>query len=149
MLYILTFQVLSSIFFLNFLLCPGFLTFLDKFQTISGPGQRNFKSPGFPGFQVPLGTLIYTHLDTFTVPQKTQGSAMIHDECYCLLCMFMTSHNVTAANVISLSLTMLYRSFSSLSLLHPGIMRQNSSVSLYSLGNYCPLGIFSVLPGRE
>ncbi len=28
--------------------CPGFLTFWDKFQAISGPGQIKFKSPGFP-----------------------------------------------------------------------------------------------------
>ncbi len=42
--YILTFQVLSKLF------CPGFLTFWDKFQPISGNGQIKFKSPGFPGF---------------------------------------------------------------------------------------------------
>ncbi len=31
--------------------------FCDKFQAISGPGQIKFQSTGFPGFQVPLGTL--------------------------------------------------------------------------------------------
>ncbi len=36
-------------FLLNFLFCPSFLTFWDKFQAISGPGQIKLKSPGFPG----------------------------------------------------------------------------------------------------
>ncbi len=40
-------------FLLNFLFCPGFLTFWDKFQAISRPGQLKFKSPAFPGFRVP------------------------------------------------------------------------------------------------
>ncbi len=34
------FQVLSQYFLLNFLFCPGFLTFGDKFQTISGTEQK-------------------------------------------------------------------------------------------------------------
>ncbi len=34
MLYILTFQVLSMFFLLNFLFCPGFSQVLDKFQTV-------------------------------------------------------------------------------------------------------------------
>ncbi len=63
MLYILTFQVLSMFsaklcFLLNVLFCPGFLTFWDKFQVISGPGQIIFKSAGCPGFKDVLGTLI-------------------------------------------------------------------------------------------
>ncbi len=44
-------------FLLNFMFCPGFLTFWDKFHALSGPGQMKFKSPGFPDFQIPLGTL--------------------------------------------------------------------------------------------
>ncbi len=46
------------LFWLNFLFCPGFLTFWDKSHAISGPGQIKFKSPDFPHFQVPLGTLL-------------------------------------------------------------------------------------------
>ncbi len=52
MLYILTFQVVW-LFLLNFLFCPGFL----NFQAISGPAQIQLQSPGFPGFQITLGTL--------------------------------------------------------------------------------------------
>ncbi len=44
----------------KFLFCPGFLSYWDKFQAISKPGQIKFKSPDFPAFQVPLGTL-YGH----------------------------------------------------------------------------------------
>ncbi len=50
MMYILTFQVLSRFSAKFFLFCSGFLTFGDKFQAISRPGQIIFKSPGFPGF---------------------------------------------------------------------------------------------------
>ncbi len=63
MLYILTFQVLSM-FSAPFLVLSRFHTFLvggggggGKFQAIFRPGQTKFKSPGFPGFQVLLGTL--------------------------------------------------------------------------------------------
>ncbi len=38
----------------NFVFCPGFLTFWDKFQAISGPGQIKSQTPSF---QVLLGTL--------------------------------------------------------------------------------------------
>ncbi len=44
-------------FLLNFLFCPGFLTFWDQFQATSGHGQILFKSPDFQGFQNPLETL--------------------------------------------------------------------------------------------
>ncbi len=65
MLYILTFQVLSMFYLLNFLFCPGFLTFRVKFQAICGLGQIKFK---FPGFQVPLETLLYTYHTLVTDP---------------------------------------------------------------------------------
>ncbi len=55
---------------------------------------------------------------------KTQSFAMIHYDCHCPLCVFMTSHIITAVNVISLSLMMLSRSFVSLSLLLPDQVTQ-------------------------
>ncbi len=62
MLYILSFQVLF-IFPTKVLVLFRFSHFYfggerGKFQPISGPGQIKFKSSGFPGFQVPLGTLL-------------------------------------------------------------------------------------------
>ncbi len=46
-----------SRFFVKFLVLSRCSYFVGKFQAISRPGQIIFKSPGFPGFQVPLGTL--------------------------------------------------------------------------------------------
>ncbi len=45
---------------LNFLCCPGFLTFKDKCQAMSGGGQIKFKSPVFPGSAGnPVLSLVY------------------------------------------------------------------------------------------
>ncbi len=65
-LYILTSRFYPG-FLLNFLFYPGFLTFLDKFQAISGPGQIKFKFPAFPGFHVPLGTLLLSYSSRYYI----------------------------------------------------------------------------------
>ncbi len=56
--------------------CPGFLTFWDKFQAISRPGQMILKSPGFPGFQVLLGTLCLM-LNVLKIPNRPYNRMVI------------------------------------------------------------------------
>ncbi len=71
---------------------------------------------------------------------------MIHYDCHCLLCVLMTSHSITAMNVISLSLTTLSKSFFSLSLLLPGLtnkpvflcfLRRKKIIMHPSQANWC------------
>ncbi len=59
MLYILTFHVLSMFSAKKKQFCARFCMFWGTFQAISRPEQLKFKTPGFPGFQVLLGTLQY------------------------------------------------------------------------------------------